>query len=285
MLCGRSWEPGVATLFAAGAYKSARTVGSWLAGGLEMAAIGLAAAAIGWSWGSPSAARSRLSERFWSPSEWTQVPARTQGSCLAPATRMTRPLTLSVARPPQMARIHVFIRLALLVALGIVGCSSLYWLFYLGAPAVVALLVAQGDGTRYLSKEAPSVTRALRWLAGAYAYLWLLTDTPPSAKLDGTTHFELTPDCAPTAGSALLRIIYSLPALLLLAILSMVASVLWLVGAILILVRGQVPEGIRIFIEVTLRYQFWLVAYHLSLTTVYPSLARESASPASPSVA
>lgn len=37
-----------ATLFAVGAYKSARTVGHWLAGGLEMAAIGLAAAAIGW---------------------------------------------------------------------------------------------------------------------------------------------------------------------------------------------------------------------------------------------
>jgi VIT1/CCC1 family predicted Fe2+/Mn2+ transporter len=36
------------TLFAVGAYKSATTVGSWLVGGLEMAAIGSAAAAIGW---------------------------------------------------------------------------------------------------------------------------------------------------------------------------------------------------------------------------------------------
>jgi predicted membrane protein (TIGR00267 family) len=35
-------------LFAVGAYKSARTVGHWLVGGIEMAAIGLAAAAIGW---------------------------------------------------------------------------------------------------------------------------------------------------------------------------------------------------------------------------------------------
>ena len=37
-----------AALFGVGAYKSARTVGSWLAGGIEMAVIGLAAAAIGW---------------------------------------------------------------------------------------------------------------------------------------------------------------------------------------------------------------------------------------------
>jgi VIT1/CCC1 family predicted Fe2+/Mn2+ transporter len=36
------------TLFAVGAYKSARTVGSWIVGGLEIAGIGLAAAAIGW---------------------------------------------------------------------------------------------------------------------------------------------------------------------------------------------------------------------------------------------
>jgi len=36
------------TLFVVGAYKSVRTVGSWIAGGFEMAAIGLAAAAIGW---------------------------------------------------------------------------------------------------------------------------------------------------------------------------------------------------------------------------------------------
>jgi predicted membrane protein (TIGR00267 family) len=36
------------TLFAVGAYKSTRTVGHWLVGGLEMAAIGMAAAAVGW---------------------------------------------------------------------------------------------------------------------------------------------------------------------------------------------------------------------------------------------
>lgn len=35
-------------LFAVGAYKNARTVGSWLWGGAEMAAIGLAAATVGW---------------------------------------------------------------------------------------------------------------------------------------------------------------------------------------------------------------------------------------------
>ncbi len=36
------------TLFAVGAYKSLKTVGHWIAGGLEMTAIGMTAAAIGW---------------------------------------------------------------------------------------------------------------------------------------------------------------------------------------------------------------------------------------------
>jgi len=36
------------TLFAVGAYKNLRTVGNWFIGGMELAAIGLGAAAIGW---------------------------------------------------------------------------------------------------------------------------------------------------------------------------------------------------------------------------------------------
>jgi VIT1/CCC1 family predicted Fe2+/Mn2+ transporter len=39
------------TLFVVGAYKSVTTVGHWLVGGLEMAGIGTAAAAIGWAVG------------------------------------------------------------------------------------------------------------------------------------------------------------------------------------------------------------------------------------------
>jgi VIT1/CCC1 family predicted Fe2+/Mn2+ transporter len=39
------------TLFGVGAYKSVTTVGHWLVGGLEMTAIGLAAAAAGWGVG------------------------------------------------------------------------------------------------------------------------------------------------------------------------------------------------------------------------------------------
>lgn len=184
----------------------------------------------------------------------------------------THPVQLRVEPAPKRSRIHVLIRLLLLVALGTLGCSSLYWVLYLAAPAAVALLVSQKGSERFLAESAPPFSRALRWLAGAYAYLWLLTDDFPST---GVT-LEIEPGGAPTPGSALLRLVYSLPALVLLAILSFAASILWIVAAIWILVAQRTPSGLTDFFALTLRYQFRLVAYHLSLTDRYPSLVSES---------
>lgn len=184
----------------------------------------------------------------------------------------THPVQLRVEPPPRLARIHVLIRLVLLAALGTLGCSSVYWLLYLAAPAAVALVVSQKGSERYLAESAPPVTRGLRWLAGAYAYLWLLTDEVPSTQVA----LELEPGGAPTPGSALLRLVYSLPALVLLALLSFAASVLWIVAALFILVAQRAPAGLSDFFAMTLRYQFRLAAYHLSLTDRYPSLLSES---------
>jgi len=184
------------------------------------------------------------------------------------------PVQVQVEPAPHLARIHVVIRLVLLVALGTIGCSSLYWLLYLALPAMVALLVLQKGGDRYVAEDGPRLVRVLRWLAGAYAYLWLLTDVLPSAAAqDGAVRLDVAPGAAaPTAASALTRLFASLPALLLLALLSMVAAVLWLVGAVFVLVRERLPAAIADFLALTLRYQFRLAAYHLSLCDRYPSL-------------
>ncbi len=167
---------------------------------------------------------------------------------------------------------HVAIRAVLILALGAVGCSSLYWLFYLVAPALVAVAIAQKDGPRYLAEDGGKIARALGWLAGAYAYLWLLTDRPPT---DGGADLAIVPSGAPTPARALVRIVTSLPALVVLALLTMVASVLWLVGAIALLASKRLPESIADFIALMLRYQFRLLAYHLSLVDEYPSLREE----------
>ena len=174
---------------------------------------------------------------------------------------------------PPMQRVHVVIRLALLVALGTVGCSSAYWLLYLALPAFAALLISQKGAARYFGEEGPRIVLVLRWLAGAYAYLWLLTDAVPTGKAGGHVDLEVEPTGTPTPASAILRVVYGLPGLLVLAVISFGGVFLWPIGAIAILVHRRVPSSIAAFFAATLRYQFRLLAYQLSLVEQYPSLA------------
>lgn len=192
------------------------------------------------------------------------------------------PVHFLVEPPQRMGRVHVGIRLTLLVALGAVGCSSLYWVVYLALPAMAALLIAQKGGPRYLAEDAPAIVPVLRWLARAYAYLWLLTDAPPNSRVGGAVELDVAPGGEPTASSALLRLVYSLPALLLLAVLSFVAWLLWIVGAVVVLVSERMPAFIADFLAATLRFQFRLIAYHLSLDDRYPSF-EEATMPHEPS--
>jgi hypothetical protein len=169
-----------------------------------------------------------------------------------------------------MDRAQVVIRLLLLVALGAIGWSSVYWALYLGLPAIAAMRLSQ-TGQQYFASAAPRLVRALRWLAGAYAYLWLLTDSPPSTESTGSFDFEVKPSGTPTTSTALLRLFTSLPALLVLGVLSIAASILWPFGALLILLRARLPRVFSDFFLLKLRWQFRLIAYHLSLVDRYPS--------------
>src|SRR5262245_4965463 len=100
------------------------------------------------------------------------------------------PIQLHVEPAPHLDRTQVIIRLVLLAALGAAGCSSAYWILYIGVPALVAMRISQ-TGDQYLSNDAPRLARVLRWLAGAYAYLWLLTDAPPSTEPMGIVDLEV----------------------------------------------------------------------------------------------
>jgi hypothetical protein len=188
----------------------------------------------------------------------------------------THPVTLHVEATAERGRIHVLIRLVLLTGLGALGCSSIYWLLYLLLPAMAALLMAQKGGGRYLADDAPRITRVLSWLAAIYAYLWLLTDQWqwewPTAEAH-PVELAVVPEGEPTAGSALARLVYSIPALVLLTLASIVAGFLWLIGMISILVSRRVPEFVTDFLTMVLAYRFRFVAYHLSLVHAYPSFA------------
>jgi len=192
----------------------------------------------------------------------------------------THPVELDLAPPERMLRVHVVIRVLLLIVLGALGWSSIYWLLYLALPAGAALLVAAKGGEGYLAEDAPTVVRWLRWIAGAYAYLALLSDDLAPDDNQPNVGLRVTTSGAPTPASALLRLVYTIPALLLLALLSFAGVVLWIIGALFILARGRLPRPIWDFLALTLQYRLRLAAYHLSLVDRYPSLQAAPVAPA-----
>jgi hypothetical protein len=189
---------------------------------------------------------------------------------------MRHPVHLSIEPEGRPRRVHVLLRLVLMLALGVIHFDRVYGVAYLAVPALVALAIGSRGASRYVAEDAPRLARLLRWVAAAGAYLSLLTDVPPTTMATpGHVELVVEPRGEPTVGSALLRLVTSLPALLLVAVLSIVASFCWLVGAVCILVAERLPNVLRSFLTLTLRTQLRLVAYHLSIVDAYPSVAEE----------
>jgi len=99
-----------------------------------------------------------------------------------------------------------------------------FGLLWLGVPVVAAILVSQKGGQPYLDEDGPMVTRVLGWILAVVAYLALLTDRLPGGGED-PVRFEVERSGSPTAGSALLRILYAVPSLIVLALLVFVGAI------------------------------------------------------------
>lgn len=195
----------------------------------------------------------------------------------------THPVQLHIERTERVPRIQVAIRLVLVLALGVVSWSAIYWLLYLALPALVALDLSHEGGEGYASRDAPRLVRGLKWLAGAYAFLGLLTNVLPTTEEgDGKGPVDLHVDVCrhPTVRSAFLRLVTSLPALVLVAVLSVAAWFGWLIGAACALVIERVPRPLADFLMLVLRVKLRFIAYHLSLVDRYPSLGDPSLEPA-----
>lgn len=184
---------------------------------------------------------------------------------------MPHPVQLVVEPATRIPRVHVVIRLVLLLALTTLGVSSIYWCLYLALPAIVALVLTKKGGAGYLAEDAPRVARGLRWIVTAYAYLWFLSNELPTAEAS-PVHIQIEPGGTPTVASALLRLVYSVPAFLLVAVLSLAAALVWIVAAAVALVTERMPAVLADFLALTLRVQLRFAAYHLSLVDRYPSL-------------
>lgn len=185
------------------------------------------------------------------------------------------PVAFDVERPPSFARAHVVLRVVLLVVVGWIGHPA--GLLWLGLPVVAAVLVSKKGGERYLDEDGPTIVRVLNWMLDVVAYLALVTDRLPGAG-EHPVHFHVERSGSPTLGTSLVRIVTAIPSVIVLAILTWVASIVWIVAVVFVLVDEQYPERMWRFLVGILRWEARLAAYLASLVDEYPPFSLETSS-------
>jgi hypothetical protein len=181
------------------------------------------------------------------------------------------PVTFDITRPKKFERPHIFLRILVFMLVG--------WaidLIYLAIPVAAAIFVSQKGAERYLDEDGPRVTGWLRWLVAVLAYLQVCTDRFPIEKPEEIVRFEVRTGGTPTVGSALLRLIYSIPSVFVLVLLGIVSAVILLIAAVMVLIQETYPDGLYDFQRGILRWEARLLGYHASLVDQYPPFALDT---------
>jgi hypothetical protein len=188
------------------------------------------------------------------------------------------PVTFNIARPEKFERPQVVLRLLVLLILAILA-GAIGWIFglaYLLLPVIAAIFISQKGAEKYLEDDGPRVSTWLRWLLALYSYLLILTDRFPSEQPQEIVSFEVKAGGSPTVGSALLRLIYSIPHALVLSLLAIVSVIIWAIAVVMILVQENYPEGLYNFQLGVMRWEARLLGYHASLVEQYPPFALDT---------
>ena len=116
----------------------------------------------------------------------------------------------------------------------------------------------------------------LRYTTHVTAYLLLIADPYPRFFLIQQTgaypiDLEIDPPETQNRWTVAFRLILAIPALIVANILSDLSGILALFSWVVALIQGRVPEGIRNFAALALRYQTQSYAYVALLTPRYPN--------------
>ncbi len=182
------------------------------------------------------------------------------------------PVIFDVQRQERYDKTQVAIRLVILIVLSLVGVAFSWGsgLIYLGVPVVAVIMISQRGGEQYVAGAEQNMTKWLRMLMRAYAYIALLTDTYPSEDAAHPARFSIAPAGTPSAGGTLLRIITAIPHAIVLGILGIVAFVLLIVAGVQILLSERYSESIFNFVSGYLRWHGRVFAYMAGLVQEYP---------------
>jgi hypothetical protein len=181
------------------------------------------------------------------------------------------PIRLIVNDDLQRTRLTVFFRLLLAIPLFL-------WAILWGVIAVLAALV-NWFATLFTGRSPDGLhtflATYLRYTTHVRAYTLLVADPYPGfTGREGSYPIDL--EVAPPEPQSRLmvffRVILAIPALLLTNILSNLSQLLAVFSWFIALVTGRVPEGLRNFAALALRFETQTYAYLLLLTQRYPSL-------------
>jgi hypothetical protein len=154
-------------------------------------------------------------------------------------------------------------------------------LVYLALPGVAAVLVATHGAQRFRDDDVPAILKILDWVLSFGAYMTLLTDQLPFGENQPIVRVTVEPPAPaaprkdPTVGSALLRIVTSIPAAIVVAVLQLASGVLWILAAIGVLIVQRYPRSWFDFQCAVLRAEARLLVWHASATDEYPPLGLE----------
>ena len=190
-----------------------------------------------------------------------------------------RHVTFDVDRPASFSRWAVPMRALILFLFFLPG--SINWvasLFYL--PITTAVLIHQKGPERFLSEDHERMTVLIGWIVGIYSYFAFLTDKfSLDAREASDIRFAVEPSGSPTPRSALLRIVTSLPNVIVFGVFGIAALGVWMIAGASILVTGNYPRAMYAYQRGINRWQARLFSHHTSLIDQYPpfvlSLGRE----------
>ncbi len=182
------------------------------------------------------------------------------------------PVRFDTARAVRFERPQVALRVVLLVVLWLLG-GSLGWILlavYVALPLYAGISISGRGGLRFLTDERQRLTAVIRWVVALFAYLGLVVDRFPTGDTKELVQLDIDTQGEPTVGSALLRLLTSIPNALVLAILGIAFWLVWIVAAVTILIKETYPASLYGFQRAIIRWLARLLGYHASLVEDYP---------------
>jgi hypothetical protein len=182
------------------------------------------------------------------------------------------PVKIVVRQPERFERVQVLVRVLVCAAFGLIHQSGfgLFGISYFLLPVAAAVLIQSRSPDGFLTRDTPWLILLLEWLVGFYAYMFFVTDSFPLDAPSRAVRLRVSVGGTPSVGSALLRLLSSLPHLIVLVFIGLVAGLVNLLAAVSILFTEHYSEGLQSFQERVVAWVARVLAYHASLVAEYP---------------